>query len=145
MQHMELVSRLALCNSVIVRQFVKYCLVGILNTLITLGTIFILMKIFNVNYVVSNVVGYGLGLANSFVWNKKWTFRSRGPFRKESIAFLLVFAVSYLLQLGALVFLKEACKLYVDIAQILSMVFFSVVNFLGNKYISFASPDRQEH
>lgn len=127
--------RFARYDAVIVRQFVKFCIVGVSNTVLTLSVIFLLMRVFEVNYIIANMVGYLLGVVNSFLWNKRWTFRSKGPLGRESVAFGLVFAVSYVIQLGGLVLLKEV--VHVDIAQILSLVLFSVVNFLGNRFISF--------
>lgn len=139
-----IVRLLARTESVLLRQFVKFCVVGALNTAVTIVVIFTLMRALQVNYLISNMVGYVLGLVNSFFWNKRWTFRSSGPVARESAAFLMVFLASYLVQLGGLVLLKETLYVGVDIAQILSMVLFSLVNFLGNKYISFARVDRQE-
>ena len=127
----------------VVRQFVKFCIVGILNTALTLGVIFVLMRGFAVNYVLANMIGYVLGLVNSFLWNKTWTFRSTGSLGRESVAFLAVFGVSYAIQLGALVLLKETCNLHVEVAQVVSMVIFSAVNFLGNKFFSFVPVDRK--
>jgi len=58
-------------------QFIKFGIVGVSNTLLTAGVIWILMKVFHCSDYVSNFVGYIIGLANSFVWNRKWTFESK--------------------------------------------------------------------
>jgi putative flippase GtrA len=142
MWYLAITRRFARYDSLIARQFVKFCLVGVLNTVLTLSGIFLLMRIFKVNYVISNMVGYVLGVVNSFLWNKRWTFRSKGPLGRESVAFGAVFALSYVIQLGGLVLLKEIVHVHVEIAQVLSLVLFSVINFLGNKFISFAQANR---
>ena len=51
-------------------QFVKYCMVGALNTLVTLCTIFVCKSLFDVNEYLSNAICYVLGVINSFLWNK---------------------------------------------------------------------------
>ncbi|MBN1326607.1 MAG: GtrA family protein, partial [Candidatus Cloacimonetes bacterium] len=88
-------------------QLTKFGLVGVCNTLITLGTIFLLMKIGRVHYIPANIVGYTLGFLNSFILNKIWTFRSKSVFFVEFRRFFLIFAVSYLLQLGFLIIIRE--------------------------------------
>ena len=88
-------------------QLVRFGLVGVMNTVVTLAAIFILMEVFRLNYLLSNVCGYALGLVNSFLWNKLWTFKSNGPMLKEGAAFLIVFAVCYLVQSGALALMVE--------------------------------------
>jgi putative flippase GtrA len=119
------------------QQFARYCAVGMLNTLITLATIFVLMKIFGVNYVVANAVGYVLGFTNSFIMNKIWTFGSSGKVQREAPIFVLVFAVSYGAQLVFLLILKEGLAVSAELSQIVAMGFYTIVNFLGNKYITF--------
>lgn len=48
-------------------QFVKYCMVGALNTLVTFCTIFVCKSLFDVNEYLSNAIGYVLGVINSFL------------------------------------------------------------------------------
>src|SRR5271157_3898121 len=118
-------------------QLVRFGLVGVMNTLVTLAVIFILMEVFRLNYLLANVCGYALGLVNSFLWNKLWTFKSRGPVMKEGAAFLIVFAVCYLVQSGALALMVEKLHISKLLAQVLSMAVYTGLNFTGNKLISF--------
>jgi len=118
-------------------QFLKFGIVGILNTLITLICIFILMKIFKVSYIISNIIGYAWGLINSFILNKIWTFKSKGDTKKESILFILVYLITYILQLGLLILLKEVIHINADIAQIIGMIFYTITGFILNKFITF--------
>lgn len=123
-------------------QLVRFGLVGIMNTLVTLATIFILMEVAGLNYLLSNVCGYALGLVNSFIWNKLWTFKSSRPMLKEGAAFLVVFAVCYLVQSGALALMVERLHTPKLLAQVLAMVVYTGLNFAGNKLISFR-PERK--
>ncbi len=118
-------------------QAVKFGLVGLLNTGITLLIIFILQNLLHINYKAANFTGYLLGFINSFFWNKIWTFNSNGPVQIESILFIAVFGVCYILQLAVLILLKENLKINVNIAQILGMIFYTSISFLGNKFITF--------
>lgn len=118
-------------------QAVKFGLVGVMNTLITLAVIFILMKVFHLSYKWSNVIGYIIGLINSFIWNKKWTFKSTGNSIRELLVFAAVFGVCYGLQFLFLLFLVEQRGISEDWAQPLAMILYTGLNFLLNKLLTF--------
>ena len=80
-------------------QFVKYCLVGVLNTLVTFGVIYICKSFLDLNLYVSNALGYIAGVANSFLCNKQWVFQSKGGYRREAIIFVMGFLLCYGIQL----------------------------------------------
>ena len=123
--------------SISVRQFVKFGLVGILNTIITISIIFVFMKLLNISYIISNVVGYLFGFINSFILNKIWTFASKKSIGRESFLFVVIFVVCYSLQLILLIILKEKLQIKPEYAQIISIIFYSILNFSGNKFITF--------
>ena len=116
---------------------IKYGIVGLINTTITLAVIFILMEVFSVNYIVSNAAGYVLGIINSFIWNKLWVFKGHANVVVELLLFLTVFGISYLVQLGFLVLIKEVAGVDVRISQVLAMFVYTIVGFLGNRFITF--------
>lgn len=118
-------------------QAIRFGIVGVLNTGITLAVIFVLMKGLGVHYALSNCIGYVVGFLNSFVLNKKWTFRSKGNVGVEGVLFVAVFGVCYLMQLGALVLMKETIGITADYAQLLAMAVYTGFNFILNKLITF--------
>jgi putative flippase GtrA len=121
----------------VLNQFIKYGLVGIANTIVTLGAIFLLMNVLGVSYIISNAVGYILGFVNSFVLNKIWTFKSKGSLIREATFFIAIFAICYVIQLGCLITFKEFMNIRVEFAQIFSMVVYTILNFIGNRYFTF--------
>jgi putative flippase GtrA len=56
-------------------QFVKFGIVGVSNTLITLVVYTLLLKVFGVWYIAASGIGFLVGAANGFMWNRRWTFR----------------------------------------------------------------------
>lgn len=75
--------------------FVKFCLIGIINGVVGFSIILVLMFIFNVNYIISNIIGYGAGLSTSFILNKYVNFKSVGAFKIEFPVFILSFFIAY--------------------------------------------------
>ena len=55
-------------------QFVKFGIVGVSNTLLTLVVYTILLKVFGVWYLAASAIGFMVGATNGFILNRKWTF-----------------------------------------------------------------------
>ncbi len=132
-----------------VERFVKYCLVGVMNTLVTLGVIFVCKSVFGWNPYVSNALGYVAGVVNSFLWNKTWVFRSHGGYRGEALRFAVGFGVCYGAQLmavwamtqGSLGGLEFDLGFFVlsgyGVATLIGNVLYTLLNFVYNKLVTF--------
>ena len=81
-------------------EFLKFIIVGGINTMVTLVVIFVCKSLLDVNPYLSNAWGYVAGVTNSFIWNRLWGFHSSGRIQSEAPRFILGFAVCYLLQLA---------------------------------------------
>ena len=80
------------------RQFAKFCLVGILNGAVDAGLYFVLTRWLGLGSykIAAKAISYTAAIINSFFLNRAWTFQSE---RKTASAFV-PFAVSNLLSLG---------------------------------------------
>jgi putative flippase GtrA len=56
-------------------QFVKFGIVGISNTVLTLVVYTVLLKVFGVWYLAASAIGFVVGAINGFLLNRRWTFR----------------------------------------------------------------------
>ena len=120
-----------------IKKFIRFIIVGISNTIITLSVIFILSNLFKIDYRISNIIGYFIGLINSFIWNKKWTFKTNNKFRKEIVPFFTMFLISYSINLGIVIFFTEILLFNTNICQIIGMFFYTITNYIGNRYWTF--------
>jgi putative flippase GtrA len=118
-------------------QFIKFCLVGISNTLVTALVIWLLLKIAGASDVFANIVGYVAGFINSFVWNRKWTFASKLKIKDTFYKFLLTFVLSYLVQFAVMEWLIHSLSINNYWCHLLAMIPFTLVNFLLNKFYTF--------
>jgi putative flippase GtrA len=113
----------------------KFLLVGVLNTLVGYGAFFILS--YFLYYLVALVISHVIGVANSFVWNKYWTFRTG----KLRVGELLKFCSVYLFTLVANMVVLGAFVnvLHVDPAsgQLVALPLATLASYLGHKYWSF--------
>jgi putative flippase GtrA len=56
-------------------QFVKFGIVGVSNTLLTLAVYTALLKVLGVWYLAASAIGFAVGAVNGFLLNRRWTFR----------------------------------------------------------------------
>ena len=130
-------------------QFVKYCMVGVLNTLVTLGVIYLCKSFLGWNLYVSNALGYICGVINSFLCNKQWVFQSDGKYVNEAVKFLVGFGLCYGIQLLVVWMLTESpfgslnfeiVGIVISgygIATLLGNVVYTLCNFVYNRLVTF--------
>lgn len=121
----------------LIKQFFKFGVVGVVNTLITIALIWAMLHWLKVDVYKANIVGYVAGLINSFIWNRKWTFRSKESVKSSLTKFLLIFVISYFTQLGVLYLLLHVTSLNDFVSQLVSMIIYVIMNFFLNKNYAF--------
>lgn len=116
-------------------QFVKYGLVGVVNTLLTFSTYW-LFKAVGLNIDAANLLSYGAGMVCSFVLNKLWTFRAHGHgWGRELAVFVGGAGLCWLLQWGAF---RAFITWWPEVvAQVAGMAVYTLLNFFFNKLITF--------
>ncbi len=60
-----------------IKQFIKFCMVGVVSTAIDVGMFALLTKVAGVHYLISNVISFLTSLVNSYALNRKFTFRNK--------------------------------------------------------------------
>lgn len=109
---------------------------GILNTIVGYGVYFSLLYI-DIYYILALLISSVIGITHSFIWNKKWTFGSKGDLKKESIRFVSVYGVAFLINLVILALFVEKFMFDPKIAQIFALGIVTMISFFGHKYWSF--------
>ena len=79
--------------------FIKYNIIGVLNTLITLAVVWVLHQCLDWNLELSNLLGFVAGGINSYLCNRIWDFKSKNQKRAEVVRFIVVFLCSYAINL----------------------------------------------
>lgn len=137
--------------------FIRFVLVGVVNTVIGLGVTFICLNLLEAGYWASTLIGNAVGAVNSFFMNKSFTFRSKASVKQTAWKFLLVtavcyFAAYYLAALAThrvvdLLFSSAGTKLKDNIAALIGSGLYTVLNYFGQKKITFmdkADSDKPE-
>ena len=67
----------------------KFLAVGVVNTLVGTGLMFVLYNIFSVNYWISSASNYIVGSIVSYFLNKYFTFQNKERSAKQVICFIV--------------------------------------------------------
>ena len=115
-------------------QFLRYCLIGGINTIVGFGIIFILMAL-GLIAEVANFIGYCAGIIVSFTLNKHFTFKANRNY--AFLRFCLAMGSAYVLNLLVLIICYRGFHLNAYIVQILAGIIYTISGFLLSKYFAF--------
>lgn len=124
-----------------VRQFMKFGIVGAMNTLIDYAIFSALVYGAHVHFLLANALSFSIAVTNSYILNRRWTFRSDNPNKTtEAAKFLAV----NLIGLGMSELLLQ---LFVDrwsisklVAKALAVVVVLCWNYFGTRIWAFRRP-----
>ncbi len=115
----------------------RFAMVGLLNTGVGLGIIWLLMWL-GVPPRSANVVGFLTGGVVSYQLNRAWTFRSGGG-HGVAARFMVMVAGCYLLNLAVLNALLNYSNLSAYVAQVLAVGVYSACFFVLSRFVVFRS------
>ena len=118
-------------------QLARFGIVGASGYVVNL-VVFALVDGAAENHRVAATAAFLVALANNFWWNRTWTFQAReGRAHFQAARFLAVSVVAFLIALGILELLVALSDTPSLVAQAISIVCATPVNFLGNRLWSF--------
>lgn len=127
------------------KMFIKFILVGIINTIIGSTIMFLLFNLAHFNYWVSSACNYIFTSVLSFFLNKYFTFAIKDWSVFMIIAFILTIVFSYLIAYGIskpimnFVLKDFSVNIRENISLFTGMCLFTVLNYLGQRLIVFKS------
>jgi len=125
------------------KTFLKFIIVGIVNTAVGAAVMFALYNIFHCTYWVSSTMNYVVGSIVSFFLNKYFTFKSKAFSFKEVIYFIINIAVCFFIAYGLAkpfaMYLLSGYSITVqeNTAMFIGMVIFTGLNYLSQRFIVF--------
>lgn len=115
----------------------RFGVVGLVNTGLDYLFFLFLVRI-GVNYLIAQAASYTMGVINSFLMNRAWTFGNSGRETGDSLLrFLAVNGLSLALSVAGLRALSASGGVSVYLAKIAVTAFPWVIRYLGYKYWAF--------
>lgn len=122
---------------------IKFLLVGVVNTIVGTGLMFLLYNVFSVSYWISSAANYMVGSIVSYFLNKYFTFQNQEKSWKQVLVFALNITCCYLLAYGAAkpaveyILSGAGEKVQGNVSMLVGMGLFLVLNYLGQRLIVF--------
>lgn len=120
------------------QQFLKFGVVGVSNTGISLGVYYILVY-FNIHPVIANAGGFVASVINSYYWNSKYVFKEKTE-TNDTKAFTKVVAsygISFMISTVLIELFVDVLHISKYIAPLLRLVVTVPLNFILNKKWAF--------
>jgi putative flippase GtrA len=116
-------------------QIIKFCFVGILNTIIGYGAFFILVNY--LYYLVALLIAHIIGVIHSFLWNKFWIFKTKKFNLEEFIKFNVIYVVVFVVNAVALFACVDIISVDPKLAQLFLLPIITGISFFGQKLWTF--------
>ncbi|HEX4733412.1 MAG TPA: GtrA family protein [Thermoleophilaceae bacterium] len=119
-------------------QLAKFLLVGLSGYVVNLAVFTFSLEVLGVHHIAAATIAFGVAVMNNFWWNRHWTFGAgEGHAGFQAARFFAVSVVAFLIQVSLLELLISAAGTPKVLAQAISLVMATPVNFIGNKLWSF--------
>jgi putative flippase GtrA len=119
-------------------QLGKFLLVGLSGYIVNLAVFTFSLEVLGVHHIAAATIAFSVAVTNNFWWNRHWTFAARGGHAGfQAARFLTVSVVAFLIQVAILELLITSAGTPKVLAQAISLVLATPVNFIGNKLWSF--------
>jgi putative flippase GtrA len=126
-------------------KFLKFVLVGIVNTIFSTIIMFLLYNLARFGYWGSSTVSYTSGSILSFFLNKRFTFRNKESTAKTALRFTVNIAVCYLVAYSVskpivtkiLSSISLSESIIEQLSMALGMALFTMLNYIGQRFFAF--------
>ena len=124
-------------NSFTDKTFLRFLIVGVINTLIGYAIIMFLFHLIGLSYSLSYFLSYMVGIIISFFLNRQFVFFSQKNKLTEFIKFIIAFCIAYGASYLGLRFIVEYHLINTNIAFFAGMVIYSLLFYLLNRHMTF--------
>jgi len=119
------------------KQFLKFGIVGISNTLLSL-TIYYILVYFCVNYLLANVIAFVVSVLNAYYWNSRFVFKQNKENKiKRLVKVYISYGVTFLIGQGLLYLMVNLIGISKFVAPVINLVVTIPLNFILNKFWAF--------
>ena len=124
--------------------FLKFMLVGVVNTLVGTAIMFFCFNVLAWSYWISSALNYIVGSIVSYLLNKRYTFQQKGHDWNTILKFIMNITICYVLAYGfakpVVTWLLSGFSTNVqgNIALLVGMVLFVAFNYIGQRFWAFS-------
>ena len=125
------------------KTFMKFIMVGVINTIVGTTIMFVFYNVFHLSYWVSSASNYFFGSICSYILNKYFTFNNKEQGLQPLMRFTINILVCYLLAYGIAkpvmhwMLSGYSTTIQENVSLALGMCLFVIFNYLGQRFYTF--------
>lgn len=123
-------------NDLLRRREIRFLIVGGINTAVGYA-FFVLFVSLGFQYLIANTLATIIGVINSYLWNRFFTFKSKDKAMSEIVRFSLVYGTSYCISMLFLYLIVGRLGINVYVAGALNIIITTTISWFGHKNFSF--------
>jgi putative flippase GtrA len=132
------ISELVSANPRVVKQFLKFAIVGAIGTCVDVVTLVFLKEVIGLDVYVANFFSFSLAVINNYTWNSRWTFGDQEKEHKRQIVqFVIISVVGLTLSEILLYFFHDIVHLHYLVGKCLGILIVLFWNFFANRFWTF--------
>lgn len=117
-----------------IKEFLRYTVVGCINTLIYYISYLVFMNIFNFSYRISFVAGYVISIIFSYFLNTYFTYKEK-PSLKKFLIFPLTYIPNFIIQYIGMILLVDHFNMNRKLAPIITAIVSTPITFFVMRYV----------
>lgn len=117
-------------------QLIKFGLVGLSNTAVSLAIYYLLVYL-DIHYILANLAGFVVSVLNSFYWNRKYVFKSSGNIASSLVKTFISYGFTFVLGSLLLFIMVDLVEISAYIAPILNLLVTIPLNYMMNRFWAF--------
>lgn len=118
------------------KEIINYLIFGGLTTLVSIGTYALFTKLFNIDYLVSNVLSWIIAVLFAFITNKLFVFESKSKDKKQVSKEMINFFFFRVVSLGIEMVIMYVFVDLLSINDLITKVIAQVIVILSNYIFS---------
>ncbi len=132
------------------KKLIKFLIVGLINTIVGAGVMFLLYNLAHLGYWISSACNYIIGGICSYFLNKYFTFSNHEKSFKQVLLFIInlaiCYVIAYLISKKAIYILlaSQSENIRGNVAMLCGMCLYTLLNYIGQRLIVFAKKETNE-
>jgi putative flippase GtrA len=123
---------------VLTTQILRFGIVGLVSNAVLYG-LYLLVTSMGIQHTVAMTAVFALGVVQTFVFNKRWSFTYRGPRGRAMLRYLIAYAAAYAINLTAMLLLVDVEGFSHRVVQAVMVVVVALFLFLAQRLWVFRS------
>ena len=124
-------------------QLIRYAVVGLVSNVVSY-LLYLLVTWFGMGPKTAMSLLYTMGVLQTFVFNKKWSFRFDGEVAPALVRYATVYMLGYAINLLALVLLVDQAGLQHQLVQGVMILVVAAMLFMAQRYWVFPKTPRSD-